>query len=147
MCCWQGVLAVLLFGVPGAVQRAQLWLLCVPPQHGASVRGSRLQRGLQVLLPLQGPRLHHPCWRGPRHLRAHLRVSSGCPRRAAPLLCLPHQTLLTFQTQDWFLACHPYCSKGVMQMLLAALDHAVLCLLYCKSVKLKTRRWSLILSE
>lgn len=123
---------------------AQLWLLCVPPQHGASVRGSRLQRGLQVLLPLQGPRLHHPCGWGPWHLRAHLRVSSGCPRRAAPLLCLPHQTFLTL---DWFLVRHPYSSKGVMQMLLAALDYAALCLCYCKSVKLKTRRWSLNVLE
>lgn len=30
---------------------------------------------------------------------------------AAALLCLPYPTLLTFQTQDWFITRHPYPSK------------------------------------
>lgn len=48
-----------------------------PPlgQDGEGLAGPRLQRSLQMLLSVQGPRLHHPGRRRPRYLPAHLRVS------------------------------------------------------------------------
>lgn len=48
-----------------------------PPlrQDGEGLAGPHLQRSLQMLLSIQGPRLHHPGRRRPRHLPAHLRVS------------------------------------------------------------------------
>lgn len=49
----------------------------LPPlgQDGEGLTGPRLQRSLQMLLSIQGPRLHHPSRRRPRYLPAHLRVS------------------------------------------------------------------------
>lgn len=69
------------------------------------------------------------------------------PRKAGALVCLHYQTLLTFQTRDWFNLSPLPQQRGVMQMLLAAIDYAVLFLFYYKSVELKTRRWSLNLLE
>lgn len=81
------------------------------PQHGESLGGTHLQRGLQVLLPLQRPRIHHPRGRRARHLRAHLGVSCVCGQGRLELW-------FAFITKRFWrfrheigLICHPYPSK------------------------------------